>query len=68
MYYHEEDRTGDFLSMIEDCEMMGRLTEWETNFLDSIKNRLEAGTPLTEKQEDTLEQIWGWVTDKEHHK
>ena len=33
-------------------------SEWEQEFLSSIEDRLEHGTPLTDKQDEILEKIW----------
>ncbi len=51
--------------MIEDCENReSRLNDWETNFIDSIRNTLESIGALTIKQTETLENIWEKVTKK----
>lgn len=52
-------------TMIEDCENReSRLSSWEGEFVDSIKNQRGNGRRLTEKQEETLENIWNKVTAK----
>lgn len=57
--------TDEYITMIEDCEKReSRLTEWESGFLDSIRNRLENERPLTGKQTETLEKIWERATAK----
>jgi len=51
------------LTMIEDCENReSKLSDWETNFIDSIKGQIEQGHSLTEKQRERLETIWERVT------
>lgn len=53
----------EYLTMIEDCEKReSRLTEWEVEFIDSIRSQLENDRPLTGKQTETLDRIWGRVT------
>ena len=34
------------------------LTDWETNFIESIENRLANGNNLTERQAEILERIY----------
>ncbi len=36
----------------------GRLTEWETEFVESCKERMETKGDLTPGQEDKLEEIF----------
>jgi len=51
--------------MVEDCEKRdSRLTDWERGFLDSISKRLENEQGLSERQIETLENIWERVTAK----
>lgn len=51
--------------LIADCELReSRLTEWEQNFIDSIKARQESGKGLTDKQMDTLSSIWEKATER----
>jgi hypothetical protein len=53
----------EYLTMIEDCEKReSRLTEWEVEFIGSIRSQLENDRPLTEKQTETLDRIWDRVT------
>lgn len=56
----------EHLQMIEDCEAReSRLTEWDVQFLDSIKNRLEQGRSLTTGptgQAEKLDEIWERAT------
>jgi len=61
----KETWVDEYLKMVEDCEdRESRLTEWETNFIDSIKTRLNALLPLTVKQIETLETIWERTTQR----
>lgn len=57
--------TQEYLTMVEDCEKRdSRLTDWERGFLDSISERLENEQGLSERQIETLENIWERVTAK----
>jgi hypothetical protein len=38
------------------------LTEWETEFIESIGRQHAAGRPLSDKQDEILERIWKKVT------
>lgn len=50
--------------MMADCEAReGRLTDWERGFLDSIRNYLDRGGFLSERQSEKLERIWDRVTE-----
>ena len=52
----------EFRQMVEDCEHReSRLTDWERGFIDSLADR---GFPPTQKQYDTLSDIWDRVTAK----
>jgi len=60
-----EDWTSEYIRLIDDCEKReSRLTEWEREFLDSVRTRIEGGTPLTPKQSETLDSIWERVTSR----
>jgi len=39
-------------------EALDKLNDWETNFIEDISIRLNAGWPLTEAQAEKLEQIY----------
>lgn len=57
--------TQEYLTMVEDCEKRDSwLTDWERGFLDSISKRLEDEQGLSERQIETLENIWERVTAK----
>lgn len=43
-------------------EASDKLTEWETNFIDSIQYRINGGLNLSERQEQTLERIYAEKT------
>lgn len=38
------------------------LSEWETEFVESIGRQVAAGRELTDKQDEVLERIWKKVT------
>lgn len=49
--------------MIADCEKReSKLTDWERTFIDSIRNQVDNGRGLTEKQQAKLDAIWDRVT------
>lgn len=53
----------EYLRLVEDCEKReSRLTEWEVNFIDSIRSQLERETSLTSKQIEVLDKIWEKAT------
>lgn len=53
----------EHMTLIEDCERNCLdMSEWECDFVDSIKNQMEKGMRLTEKQVAILERIWSNVT------
>lgn len=53
------------LQQIADCEAReSRLTEWDGQFLDSIKHQLEAGKGLSPKQIEKLDEIWDRATTR----
>ena len=55
--------TDEYTQMVEDCEKrQERLTDWETNFIDSVIHQLEQGMVLSAKQIKTLDNIWERAT------
>lgn len=53
----------EYTQMIDDCERReSRLTDWERQFLDSIRSRIDQEIPLTPKQTETLDTIWERAT------
>jgi len=49
--------------LINDClKRISKLTDWESRFMANIRIRLEANIPLTEKQDELLNEIWERVT------
>ena len=55
----------DAAILINDCEAReSRLSEWEAEFIDSIKAQITDGRSLTERQAATLDKIWEKATAK----
>lgn len=53
----------EWSTLVEDCENREqRLSDWERQFIDSIRRQLDAGRSLTTKQADTLSNIWDKIT------
>lgn len=53
----------EYTQLIEDCERReSRLTEWETNFLDSLRRQIGNDHYPSPKQIETLDNIWEKVT------
>ena len=49
--------------LINDClNRISKLTDWESRFVANLRIRLEANKPLTEKQDELLNEIWERVT------
>jgi hypothetical protein len=58
-----EVRLNDLKEMIADinravADDTFSLNEWETEFLESISNRVKDGFPLSDRQEQKLLEIW----------
>lgn len=52
-------------TMVADCEAReSRLSEWESEFIQSLRERIDAGRSLTDKQAETLDRIWTRATSK----
>lgn len=57
--------TSEYLQLIEDCEAReSRLSEWDGQFLDSIKRQVGEGRHLSPKQIEKLDEIWERATAK----
>lgn len=57
------DWTSEYQQLIDDCEAReSRLSDWDRDFIDSIKLRLSSGIALTPKQIEKLDQIWERAT------
>jgi len=55
----------EYITLIEDCEQRcERLSDWESDFVSSLRDQLEAGRALSPKQIDVLDGIWEKVTGR----
>ena len=53
------------LQLVEDCETReSRLSDWEREFIDSVRRQLESRRNLSDRQLEVLEKIWANVTEK----
>ena len=53
----------EYITQLDDCEKrQDRLTDWEVNFIDSLRRQLEAGRRLTANQVEKLDDIWERAT------
>lgn len=53
----------EHVQMIQDCELRSeKLTNWETDFIDSLSSQVVSGRTLTERQIEKLEAIWDRIT------
>jgi hypothetical protein len=49
--------------LLADCEAReSRLTEWERGFVQSLRERVDAGRGLSTKQAEMLDEIWERAT------
>jgi hypothetical protein len=49
--------------MVTDCENReSKLTEWEAGFIQSCRERIDAGRALSPPMEETLNTIWDRIT------
>lgn len=59
------DWTSEYLQLIEDCEAReSRLSEWDAQFIESIKRQLGEARHLSPKQIAKLDEIWERATAK----
>lgn len=55
----------DYQTMLDDCEARSdRLSDWECNFVDSLQRQLAEGRGLSDKQVDTLNNVWEKATKR----
>lgn len=47
-----------YMDQVEALESVEDLTPWESEFIESIKDRMEGGRGLTSNQADCLSKIW----------
>lgn len=49
--------------MVKDCEKRSsRLDDWSQDFIKSLREQIDSGKPLTEKQATKLDEIWEKAT------
>lgn len=57
------DWTTEYLQLIEDCEHReSRLSDWDRQFLDSLKRQIADGWEPSGKQLAKLDDIWDRAT------
>ena len=55
----------DYEQMVADCEAReSRLTEWEADFIQSLRERIDAGRGVTDRQAEMLDRVWTRATSK----
>lgn len=55
----------EYLSLISDCETRDkRMTDWEKEFIASLRRQLEEGRRPSPKQVDVLDRVWEKVTKR----
>ncbi len=53
----------DYVTLLDDCEKReSNLTDWEREFVDSLRRQIDDGRRPTQKQADTLDRLWERVT------
>lgn len=53
----------EYITLIEDCEARSeRLSDWEAQFLDSLRRQLENGRRPSVKQIEILDKCWERAT------
>jgi hypothetical protein len=59
------DWADEYTRMLDDCEKREeRLTDWECSFVDSLQRQLASGRRPSDKQIETLDNIWEKATVK----
>ncbi len=57
-------RQSEWVDMIDDCENRDtQMSEWEQGFISSVSTQLGNDRFLTDKQDETLTDIWRKVTE-----
>lgn len=58
-----ENWQDEYMTLITDCEAReSRLTDWEVNFIDSLRHWIEAGNRPNANQVEKLDEIWEKAT------
>lgn len=54
---------GEYLTLLDDCEAReSRLSDWERGFVDSLRQQISNGRRPSQKQIDTLDNVWEKAT------
>lgn len=60
-----ESWADEYLTLVEDCERReSRLTDWERQFIDSLRSQLEEGRRPSKTQIEKLDEVWEKATAK----
>lgn len=55
----------EYMTMLNDCETRSeRLTDWELGFVDSLQRQITNGRRPSDKQVETLDNIWERATKR----
>lgn len=55
----------EYLTLTDDCEKRSeKLSEWELQFIDSLRRQIEDGRMPTRNQIEKLDEIWERVTSR----
>jgi len=55
----------EYLDQIEDCEKREeRLSEWERDFIQSLREQIEGNRAPTPRQVEVLDRVWEKVTKR----
>ena len=53
----------EYVTLIEDCERRSeRLSDWQLDFIDSLRRQVEEGKMPTAKQIEKLDEAWECAT------
>lgn len=53
----------EYLTLLDDCEAReSRLSDWERGFVDSLRQQISNGRRPSQKQIDTLDNVWEKAT------
>lgn len=57
------DWADEYVTLLDDCEAReSLLTDWERQFVDSLRHQIEAGRRPSAKQIDALDNVWERAT------
>ncbi len=53
----------EYATLLDDCEQReDRLSDWERGFVDSLRKQIENGRRPSQKQIETLDNVWEKAT------